>query len=52
MEESRDTQLPEETQESYVPRPTWQVWGARIGLVLFLLLVIYQLIHIATGGQI
>ena len=53
MEEQRSTQQPEpEEQEIYTPRPMWQVWCARIGLVLFILLVIYQLIHIATGGQI
>ena len=54
MEEQRDTRHPEmpEEQERYIPRPAWQVWGARIGLALFILFVIYQLIHIATGGLI
>jgi len=37
-------------EEGYVPRPVWQVWGARIGLVLFILFVIYQIISIALGG--
>lgn len=37
-------------EEGYVPRPVWQVWGARIGLVLFILFVIYQIISIAAGG--
>ena len=37
-------------QESYVPRPMWQVWGARIGLVLFLIFVAYQILNIARGG--
>ena len=41
---------PEEKDEGYLPRPVWQVWGARIGLVLFILFVIYQLIAIAGGG--
>lgn len=36
--------------EDYVPRPAWQVWGARVGLVLFILLVILQIIQIARGG--
>ncbi len=36
--------------EGYVPRPAWQVWGARIGLVLFLLFVAYQILSIAGGG--
>ena len=37
-------------QEHYVPRPMWQVWGARIGLGLFLIFVAYQILAIATGG--
>lgn len=36
--------------EGYVPRPGWQVWSARIGLVLFLLLVAAQIVNIARGG--
>ena len=39
-----------EKQEGYTPRPMWQVWLARIGLVLFLLFVIYQYIAISRGG--
>ena len=37
--------------EGYVPRPVWQVWMARVGLVFFILFVIWQLIQIATGGM-
>ena len=40
----------QEKTEGYVPRPAWQVWGARVGLVLFILFVIYQLVAIARGG--
>ncbi len=47
MEELREN---ETIEEGYVPRPAWQVWGARIGLVLFILFVIYQILNIATGG--
>lgn len=47
MEEREDTLEP---QEGYVPRPAWQVWGARIGLVLFLMIVAYQILSIAGGG--
>ena len=39
----------EEKQEGYVPRPAWQVWAARIGVALFIALVIYQYIRIARG---
>ena len=51
MEENRDLEareLPEE--EGYTPRPAWQVWAARIGLVVFILFVIYQIMNIAGGG--
>lgn len=48
MEENRKE--PQQEQESYVPRPRWQVWAARVGLVLFILFVIYQILTIARGG--
>jgi hypothetical protein len=47
MEEKQNSQ-PE--QPAYVPRPKWQVWAARAGLVLFILFVIYQYLAIARGG--
>ena len=34
----------------YVPRPAWQVWAARIGVVLAILFVIYQL-YLISGGH-
>ena len=40
-----------EEQQSYVPRPAWQVWAARLALVLFILVVLYQFLAIATGGM-
>ncbi len=49
MEEQNENMTPEQ-EEGYVPRPKWQVWGARIGLVLFILFVIWQIINIAQGG--
>ena len=48
MEENRKEQ---QEQEVYVPRPKWQVWAARVGLVLFILFVIYQILTIAKGGM-
>ena len=39
-----------ETKPAYTPRPLWQVWAARIGLVLFLIFVAYQILAIARGG--
>ena len=40
-----------EQQEGYEPRQKWQLWAARIGLVLFILLVIGQIVSIARGGM-
>lgn len=47
MENNDEKDLPRE--EGYVPRPARQVWLARIGLVLFLLLVIWQMVSMARG---
>ena len=40
----------EEKQNAYVPRPAWQVWAARVALVLFIIIVIGQILRIARGG--
>ena len=45
------TQEQPEARDVYTPRPAWQVWGARIGLVLFLIFVVSQLLQIARGGM-
>ena len=50
MDEMKENQTPEEQAEGYTPRPMWQVWMARVGLVFMILFVIYQLLTIATGG--
>ncbi len=53
MEEKEPkNQSVEEAQDlpSYIPRPQWQVWGARILLVLFIILVILYYINISRGG--
>ena len=34
----------------YVPRPAWQVWAARIGLVVFIGIVIAQILQLAGIG--
>ena len=49
MEEQMKQENTEE--KGYVPRPAWQVWGARVALALFILVVIYQFLAIATGGM-
>ena len=48
--EERNENL-EAQEQGYVPRPAWQVWAARVGLVLFVLVVLYQILSIATGGM-
>lgn len=42
----------EHPKEVYVPRPAWQVWLARIGVVVVIICFILYLMHIATGGAI
>lgn len=49
MDNQNEQNLPQ--QESYIPRPAWQVWAARVGLVIAILLVIAQILQIATGGM-
>ena len=41
----------EQPREGYVPRPAGQVWLARIGLVIFIIFVIAQILQIYRGGQ-
>jgi len=55
MEEERiDSPEAEEIQseEVYTPRPRYQVWAARIGLVIVILGVLLYYWHIASGGRI
>ena len=47
MEHENENQTPE---QSYTPRPTWQVWGARILLVIFIGLLIAYYLNIFSGG--
>ena len=49
MDNEKDTSLPE--QEGYSPRPAWQVWAARLGLVIFISIVIAQILQIAGAGR-
>ena len=45
--EELNEQLPEET---YEPRPAWQTWLARVGLVVFILFLIMYYINLFRGG--
>lgn len=48
--ENEEKKIPEAPENGYTPRPAWQVWGARIGLVLFLILLFFYYRNIMTGG--
>ena len=51
MDEKQQNVTTEETESTgYVPRPKWQVWTARIGLVLFILVIVMYYINIMRGG--
>lgn len=53
MENEHEQDIPvQETQENtgYVPRPWWQVWGARILLVLFILILAVYYWNMFRGG--
>ena len=41
----------QETQSSYVPRPMWQVWAARVGLVVFLIILALYYGVMFFGGK-
>ena len=48
--EEQKIDIPEE-KSTYTPRPAWQVWAARVGLIIMIISVILYYIHIATGGR-
>ena len=50
MEENMENIDLQPENEGYVPRPAWQVWGARIGLVIFVLFLVMYYINIFRGG--
>ena len=47
-----EKEFPEEEQpqeEGYKPRPAWQVWAARVGLVLFIIVLICEYLRAFLG---
>jgi len=52
MEDNLEKQPQEAAEETtgYTPRPAWQVWLARVALVLFIIIVAGQILRIARGG--
>ena len=51
MEEERVENTDIEQSEGYQPRPAYQVWAARIGLVIVIIAVIIYYLNIARGGM-
>ena len=51
MDEMKENRLPEEEDQGYTPRPAREVWLARIGLIIFLIFVVLQILQIARGGM-
>ena len=50
MDEQREDMHNETQEGGYVPRPKWQVWGARIGLAVFILFLILYYALFFRGG--
>ena len=48
--DNQNEQIPSR-EEGYIPRPKWQVWAARIGVVIFIGIVILQILQIAGVGR-
>ena len=50
MEKQPVNPAAEEETTGYVPRPAWQVWAARVALVLFIALILMYYINMMRGG--
>lgn len=50
MEQKDFERTEEESLQPYIPRPKWQIWGARIALVVFIVVIIFYYLNIARGG--
>ena len=46
-----ENRTPQQQEEPYVPRPAWQVWAARIGLVIFVVGLILYYVNVMGGGR-
>ena len=53
MEEQNifDQEMPEQEEKVYHPRPAYQIWLARIGVVIMILAFLAYCYQIATGGM-
>ncbi len=50
MNEEQQKNTPQE-ENVYQPRPAWQVWLARVALVVFIALIIMYYANIFRGGR-
>ena len=50
MDEQRKEEIVEKEETGYTPRPVWQVWAARIGLLIFLIFLAMYYTNILRGG--
>ena len=50
MDEQRKDEMKEMQETGYTPRPAWQVWAARIGLVIFIIFLVMYYLNILRGG--
>ena len=44
-------ELEQQPEQGYTPRPAWQVWMARVALVIMLISIALYYWHIASGGM-
>ena len=51
MDEQRKDERNETQETGYVPRPAWQVWAARIGLLVFIIFLVMYYMNILRGGM-
>lgn len=50
MEAEQTPVTEQEEKERYVPRPWWQVWGARVLLAVFVILLALYYARMFLGG--
>ena len=51
MSDPRNENQENVPESGYTPRPAWQVWAARIGLVVFLIFLALYYMNILRGGM-
>ena len=44
-------ELEQQPQSGYAPRPWWQVWLARVAVVIMIISIALYYWHIASGGM-